>query len=225
MSGDPYLELVRRGVPRPTKEQCRAYALRVSGHHSWYKHLPLVEPGEPFLLFLHPHAHEVHVKREGPVGAWRPFVRDGVNRRGWPVFTLDLQPGDVADDMMRSLASRYAEGMTTEEFRNRYGCWSYWNHGRPGQQVEQVEQVLADAAARLRVLDSGGLAISVPPDVLVASRVYLRGTVSPALGPSEEEYEALRAERRLPNHEEEREDQLRALEAAMERVVELVHGS
>lgn len=221
MSDDPYLELVRHTVPRPTKDQCRAYALRVSGHHSWYKHLPLVEPGEPFLLFLHPHAHEVHVEREDSVGAWRPFVRDGVNRRGWPLLTLDLQLGDGADDMMLSLASRYAEGMTTEEFRSRYGCWSYWNHGRPGQPVEQV---LADAAARLRVLDSGGQAIPVPPDVLVASLVYLRGTVSPALGPAEQEYETLRAEDGLPSHEEEREDQLRALEAAMERVLELVYG-
>lgn len=220
VSGDAYLVLIRQAVPRPTKEQCRAYALRVSGHHSWYKHLPLVEPGEPFLLFLHPHAHEVHVERVDSVGAWRSFVRAGLHRRGWPVFALDLQPGDVADDMMISLASRYAEGMTTEEFRSRYGCWAYWNHGRPGQPVEQV---LADAAARLRVLDDGQ-AVSVPPDVLAASLVYLRGTVSPTLGPSEEEYEALRTERSLPSHEEEREDQLRALEAAMERVVELVYG-
>jgi hypothetical protein len=218
---DPYRQLVRDEIPRPTAEQCRAYALRVSGHHSWYKHLPLVEPGEPFLLFLHPHAHQVHVEREDSVGAWRPFVRGGVNRRGWPLFTLDLQPGDVADDMVLSLASRYAEGMTTVEFRSRYGCWSYWNHGRPGQPVEQV---LAAAAAGLRVLDSVGQAVSVPPDVLAASLVYLRGTVSPALGPAEDEYEALRAERGLPSHEEEREDQLRALEAAMERVVELVYG-
>ena len=220
MSGDPYVELVRHTVPRPTAEQCRAYALRVSGHHSWYKHLPLVEPGEPFLLFLHPHAHQVHVERDDSDGAWRPFVRDGVNRRGWPLFKLDLQPGDVADDMVLSLATRYAEGLTTTEFRSRYGGWSYWNHGRPGQPVEQV---LADAAVRLRVPASCGQAIAVPPDVLAASLVYLRGTVSPALGPSEEEYETRRAERGLPRHEDEREDQLRALEAAMERVVEIVY--
>lgn len=217
---DPYLELVRHTVPRPTTEQCTAYAQRVSGHHSWYKHLPLVEPGEPFLLYLHPHAHEVHVDREDSAGAWRPFVRGDVNSRGWPVFTLDLQPGDLADEMLLSLASRYAEGLTTEEFRSRYGCRSYWNHGRPGQPVEQV---LEEAAVRLRVLHNDGQAVPVAPDVLVASLVYLRGTVSPVLGPSEEEYETLRAERGLPSHQEEREDQLRALEAAMERVLELVY--
>jgi hypothetical protein len=219
VSGDPYLELVRRAVPRPTTEQCRAYAQRVSGHQSWYKRLPLVEPGEPFLLY--PHAHEVHVDREGSAGAWRPFVRGGANRRGWPVFTLDLQPGDLADDMLLSLAPRYAEGLTTEEFHSRYGCWSYWNHGRPG---EPVEQVLDAAAAHLRVLDNDGQAVPVAPDVLVASLVYLRGTVSPVLGPSEEEYETLRAERGLPSHREDREDQMRALAAAMERVLELVYG-
>ena len=65
------MEPVRRAVPRPTTEQCRAYAQRVSGHHSWYKHLPLVEPGEPFLLYLHPRAQEVYVDREGSAGAWR----------------------------------------------------------------------------------------------------------------------------------------------------------
>lgn len=221
VSGDRYLELLRDSVPRPTTEQCRAYALRLSGHHSWYKHLPLVEPGEPFLLYLQPHAHEVHVNREDSTGAWRPFVRAGVNGRGWPVFTLDVQPGDVADGMLLSLAPRYAEGMTTEEFRSRYGCWSYWNHGRPGQPVEQV---LDDAAARLRVVDKDGRAVPVAPDVLAASLVYLRGTVSPVLGPSEEEYEALRAEHDLPSHEEERQDQLCALEAAMERVLDLVYG-
>ena len=222
MSGDPYLALVRRAVPRPTTEQCTAYAQRVSGHHSWYKHLPLVEPGEPFLLYLHPHAHEVHVDREGSAGAWRPFVRGGVHRRGWPVFTLDLRPGDLADEMLLSLAPRYAEGLTTKEFRSRYGYWSYWNHGRPGQPVEQV---LDAAAAHLRVLDDNGHTVPVTPQVLVASLVYLRGTVSPALGPVEEEYETLRAECGLPSHNDEREDQLRALEAAMERVLELVYGA
>ena len=146
MSGDPYLELVRRAVPRPTTEQCRAYAQRVSGHHSWYQHLPLVEPGEtgePFLLYLHPHPHEVHVNREGSAGAWGPFVRGGVNRRGWPVFTLGLQPGDLVDAMLLSLAPRYTEGLTTTEFRSRYGCWSYRNHARPGQPVEQVQDATA----------------------------------------------------------------------------------
>ena len=221
MSGDPYLTLIRRTVPRPTTEQCRAYVLRVSGHHSWYKHLPLVEPGEPFLLLLHPHAHEVHVERKGSAGAWRPFIRGGADRRGWPVHALEFQPGDTPDGMVLALASRYAEGMTMSEFRSRYACWSYWNHGGPGQPVEQV---LADAAARLRVLDSGGQALRVPDDVLAASLVYLCGTVSPALGPYEVEYEALRDERGLPSPEDAREAQLRALEAAMERVVELVYG-
>lgn len=221
MGEHPYLELVRRTILRPTAEQCRAYALRVSGHHSWYKHLPLVEPGEPFLLYLHPHAHEVHVDREDSQGAWRPFVRGGVNRRGWPVLTLDLQPGDLADEMLVSLAPRYAEGLTTQEFRSQYGCWTYWNHGRPGQPVEQV---LEHAAASLRVLDDDQQPVPVAPDVLAASLVYLRGTVSPELGPAEEEYEQLRAERGLPGHHEEREDQLRALEAAMEQVLDLIYG-
>ena len=85
----------------------------------WCKHLPLVETGEPFLLYLHPHAHEVHVDREGSAGAWRPFVRGGVNCRGCPVFTLGLQPGDLADAMLLSLAPRYTEGLTTTEFRSR----------------------------------------------------------------------------------------------------------
>ena len=221
LSGDLYLELVRRTVPRPTTEQCRAYAQRVSGHHSWCKHLPLVEPGEPFLLYLHPHAHEVHIDRQDSAGAWRPFVRGGVNRRGWPVLVLDLQPGDLADEMLISLAPRYAEGLTTEEFRSRYGYWSYWNHGQPGQPVEQV---LDAAAAQLRVLDDNGQDLPVAPSVLAASLVYLRGTVSPGLGPAEEEYETLRAERGLPSHQEDREDQLHALATAMERLIELVYG-
>ena len=67
------------------------------------------------------------------------------------MFALGLQPGDLADAMLLSLAPRYAGGLTTTEFRSRYGCWSYWNHALPGQPVEQV---LDAAAAHLRGPDN-----------------------------------------------------------------------
>jgi hypothetical protein len=48
-----YLEEIR-ALPRPTKEQCRAFAEYVADAHSWYKHLG--NEGEPFYFYLAPWA-------------------------------------------------------------------------------------------------------------------------------------------------------------------------
>ncbi|CAD5366931.1 hypothetical protein RA210_U10572 [Rubrivivax sp. A210] len=50
-------------LPRPTEAQMRAFAVFVSGAHSWYKHLPLYPPGAPFQFFLDPGAGmDLHVR-------------------------------------------------------------------------------------------------------------------------------------------------------------------
>jgi hypothetical protein len=50
-----YLALTRE-LPRPTPSQMEAFALHVSGAHSWYKHLPWYPPGKPFYIYLDPAA-------------------------------------------------------------------------------------------------------------------------------------------------------------------------
>jgi hypothetical protein len=48
-----YIEEIR-ALPRPTKQQCRAFAEYVADAHSWYKHLG--NAGEPFYFYLAPWA-------------------------------------------------------------------------------------------------------------------------------------------------------------------------
>lgn len=52
---DPYRQLVS-DLQRPTEQQTAAFVKFVAGAHSWYKHLPQLAPGSPFIFFLNPDA-------------------------------------------------------------------------------------------------------------------------------------------------------------------------
>jgi hypothetical protein len=41
-------------LPRPSEGQIEGYVQFVSQAHSWYKHLPLLPPGQPFHSFVDP---------------------------------------------------------------------------------------------------------------------------------------------------------------------------
>src|SRR5437660_177367 len=45
-----------RGLPRPTAVQVENFVRFDSKAHSWYKHLPLLPPGAPFVFCLDPMA-------------------------------------------------------------------------------------------------------------------------------------------------------------------------
>lgn len=52
---EEYRSLVAH-LPRPTSEQMECFAQHVADDHSWYKHLPLLPPGRPFVFYLDPYA-------------------------------------------------------------------------------------------------------------------------------------------------------------------------
>jgi hypothetical protein len=56
MTVSPYVACVRKYLPRPSDVQIDAFIEYFALAHSWYKHLPLLPPGEPFLFYLNPQA-------------------------------------------------------------------------------------------------------------------------------------------------------------------------
>lgn len=208
--GDRYRDWVRAMVERPTEDQMRAFAAWLSDDHSWYKHLPLVGAGEPFVLYLAPHLHQVWVERDEGPGCFRNIVDKPDSTWFGDRLTIDVRDGDQQPDFLGSV-TQGAGGLTTEQVWTRMSRFSYWNFGRPSQPAGEV---VASARAGLRVEGDDGEPMSVPEAGLWRGLVYLRGTVSPILGPVEEEYEELRRERALPSHEEDRAAQLDTIAAA-----------
>lgn len=219
MDPSEYREFVRARIPRPTSREIDAYGEFVSDDHSWYQHLPLVGPGEPFILYLAPHAGQVYLDGGTTSLGWRDVIVDAHKaKRFGRSFTLDLSPGDETPiDLHMTL---HGTCQTTAERRTAYGYWLYWNHGRPH---ESRDTHITRAEEHLHVYDDDGCAMPLPREVIEAGLVYLNGTVSGFLGGyTDDEYNALRAERNLPSHDEAREIQLDAISAAMHRVVNLL---
>jgi hypothetical protein len=96
------LEAYRRYVgqlPRPSDEQIEDWVQFVSDAHSWYKHLPLLPPGQPFHFFLDPFS--------------------GYDRI--------LQPGGGVVHQERTDTSFrfHYTWMTTKDYRRRFGHLAY----------------------------------------------------------------------------------------------------
>ena len=214
-----YREWVRTTVEHPTEAQIRAFAAWLSDDHSWYKHLPLHGPGEPFIVFLAPHVHQVFVERADGPGGWRSFVDNPQPTWNGDRLTLDLRPGDDPPDLWGP-PTQIAGGMSTQDVWTRMSRFSYFNFGRPGQPASEA---IATARASLRVQGDDGQPTAVPDPGLWRGLVYLRGTVSPVLGPMEEEYETLRSEHGLPSHAETRREQLQAIIDAASAIVGWVY--
>jgi hypothetical protein len=99
-----YRGYVRR-LPRPSEEQIEDYVQFVSGAHSWYKHLPLLPPGEPFRFFVDPLS-----------GFDRVIQRDG--------SVIHHERTDT------SLQFHYT-WMTTKEYRRRFAYLAYTQDAAP----------------------------------------------------------------------------------------------
>ena len=215
---DEYYRMVLRG-PRPTEEQIRQFAAFASDDHSWYKHLPLTGKGEPFVLYLAPHVHEVFVDTDSGVGEWGELIEDDSKGGFIPRWAVDLQKGDIAPDDLPPMAY-FTRGYTTERYRRLYDRWSYWNFGAPG---EERLVSLSYASAHLRVHDDHGHTISLPDEVIERGLVYLRATVSPGLGPMSAEYERLREAQDLPLAHDDRAIQIETMVMAMQDVVAWIY--
>ena len=78
MTDSRYLAEVRR-LPRPSHAQVDAFVEHVAIAHSWYKHLPLVPPGERFSFYLNPNAGREWVAAEAG-GRYRDRTSDTSQR-------------------------------------------------------------------------------------------------------------------------------------------------
>ena len=134
---------VVEALPRPTDEQVKAFVRFVCEAHSWYKHLPLLPPGEVFRFFVDPYS-----------GYDRVFHRDGI---------LTLAPRDQDSDRF------HYTWMTTSEYRSRFGHLAYdaqagvgFAVGGGGSVREYVERPMFFAAhgpyrLPLEVLEAGSV--------------------------------------------------------------------
>lgn len=213
-----YVDLIRQG-PCPSDAQITRFARHVAGDHSWYKKLPMLGRGEPFFLYLDTHPHAVLVDRLDGTKAWRPIGRQRRENAVLDSFVVQRGPGDAPGKDMA--LQYYARGKTTDEYRASLGHWLYWNWGRPDQPESEA---LAHAASSLRVHRSDGSAIEIPQDILELGLVYLRATVSGYMGPTEAEYEAIRAEHELPTAEQDCLTQIAEMTAAMRNVRGAIFG-
>jgi hypothetical protein len=90
-----YRELLR-DVPPPTAVQREAYPQWVANAHSWYKHIPPLGPGVPFLLYLDPGAGHDRVRRDD--GGWKaaPRTEQGFHYTAIPTADYQRQFGHLA---------------------------------------------------------------------------------------------------------------------------------
>jgi len=57
----------------PTEQNIDEFINYVSHAHSWYKHLPITDPGQPFFFYVHP---TFHMKFDATTQEWKPFVKE-----------------------------------------------------------------------------------------------------------------------------------------------------
>lgn len=218
-----FVEWVRARAPRPSDAQCAAFAGEIAGDHSWYKHLPLMAPGEPFFVYPNPYGCSVRLLDEERDPLWPSPFRDVIDNpeATWlgDQLRIDLRPDDRLGPRVPSVTQAF-KGQRSADLRADYGCWAYWNHGRP--EDSRADHV-AQAEVSLRAWGDDGEPIRVPIDLLEAGLVYLTGTVSGFLGGGkDDEYAALAAAFDLPPAEDERRRQFDELIKAMHRVRDLV---
>ena len=110
-------------LPRPSPEQMENFARFVSQCHSWYKHIPCLPPGVPFIFFIDPTAGlQRIVERSGRYVAaereksgfhysWIP-TRDYRNRFGYLAYSCkhafqayDCTTGATSSDLTPSIVT------------------------------------------------------------------------------------------------------------------------
>jgi hypothetical protein len=207
--GARYRRLVRPVATGASEEQRWAFAESLSDDHSWYKKLPLISLGEPFFVFLDPHVRQKFVQHEFG-GMWHKVIAtESPASFGGRMLQLDMPDA-------LPLPGSALRGGTTVDFVRQFGHWRYWNYG-PADQPRY--EAVAQAARSIVIQDETGTPVPVPESVLREGLVYLRGTISPLLGPREDTYEDLRRQHGLPTHFEDRCAQLEEIVEAMARVL------
>jgi len=148
--------------PRPTDGQIRQFASYVAEAKSWYKHLPLLPPGEPFQFFVDPWA--------------------GLDR-------VLLQDGQVVYINRTADTPRFHyTWMTTEDYRSRFcrlsfACAAGTELFLPVscrlQDGRDISGFLANNSSRSSVHVSEKLECRLPQEILDAGTIGMTGVIHP----------------------------------------------
>jgi hypothetical protein len=149
-SEDTYLQIARQ-LPRPTEEQIERFAVFVSTAHSWYKHLPLVPPGVPFLFYLDPNA----------------------GRSILSTPTGDTAYVDITDESPRF----HYTWQTTVTYHTQFGFLQYNSDYGPSLQLIDKHGVLHLDGPGPKILTLDGDWIEVPSFLLTIGKVELTAMV------------------------------------------------
>ena len=145
------LKQYRRRVakcPRPSERQIDDFIDFVCDAHSWYKHLPLLPPGNRFVFFLDSHAGE-----EMRVGLF-----------GRITFRERLETDPV---------KFHYTWMTTSDYRERFGSLTY--AGGAGKAFRIGASILDDTEAR--IYGKTGRALALPAELMEAGSAEVTGVV------------------------------------------------
>ncbi|MBN1511066.1 MAG: hypothetical protein JXB13_03555 [Phycisphaerae bacterium] len=152
-------------IPPPTAQQIQDFASFVSEAKSWYKHLPLLPPGEPFWFFIDP---------------WAGLDRI-LGRRGQVVYV---------NRTSETLQFHYT-WMTTEDYRSRFGRLAF--ACAAGTELflpvsvrltdnREIRGVLANNPSRASVHTTEETEYRLPPEVLNAGTTRVTGVIHKLTG-------------------------------------------
>lgn len=138
-------------LPRPSGEQIDNFVSFVAQAHSWYKHLPLLPPGEPFHFFL------------DPFSGYDQIVQHG---------------GDILLTERTDTSQRFHyTWMTTKEYRARFGYLAY--ECAAGSQFYVQSDTAVWVYAALPIFYTAGGAYHIPEEIAEAGTVELTAIVHP----------------------------------------------
>lgn len=188
-------------LPRPSSKQIEDFVQFVSGAHSWYKHLPLLPPGEPFHFFVDPMSGYDHAI---------------------------LHDGSVAFRERTDSSPRFHyTWMTTREYRRRFAHLTYAEDASPDFFIYSEGSMLEYVDLPVFTIPDG--AYRIPPEVAEAGLVELTSVIHPYMAQVDLEiwYIALRHQTRRdeesPSHpwplETGGEEPLRQIKQACEQGV------
>ena len=150
-------------LPPPNPDQVEAFAAYVSAAKSWYKHLPLWPPGQPFLFYIDPHVGLDCI----------------VDARGGATYL----PRTEATPQSHRFHYTW---MTTEEYRSRYGWLAFaCNAGTrlmipvtaQRQDGKAVSGLLDNNPCRPTVHLTEDRGFQLPEEVVDAGTVCLTGVI------------------------------------------------
>lgn len=153
MTESRYLAEVRR-LPRPSDAQVDAFVEYVATAHSWYKHLPLLPPGEEFVFYLDPNAGREWVLT-AEEGRYRDRTSDTPERER---FHYTWQP--------------------TAEYVERFGYLDYFEAAGTSFLVPDEEGIL-DTSRAPRIQASDGEWVDLPDVLRTAGAVRLTAVLHP----------------------------------------------